>query len=719
MGISEDILGARILIVDDLEPNVKLLECMLAAGGYTAVESTMDPRQVYELYKRNRYDLILLDLSMPYMNGFEVMEALKPIEMGGYLPVLVITAEPSHKLNALKAGAKDFISKPFDHIEVMTRISNMLEIRLLHKRLRSYNDSLELKVEERTSDLRAAEAKVGYLLNFDHLTGLPNRILLRDRFMRAQGQALDDGDVVVGLFVVDLSRLSAIRDGLGIKTEQSLIVVLAHRLMEWAQRGDSVARYGDESFAIVAVRNDPSELAAVAGEVLTALDEPFNIDGEDLHLEACIGIATFPNDGEDFDVLIQAAEVSAHRALSSTVERYQFYTPELNRHANERLKLEGALRRAIERDELILHYQPQLNLNTGQIIGLEALVRWQHPELGLVPPGRFIGLAEETGLIVPIGEWVMREACRQNRAWQDAGLPKIPVAVNLSAKQFVRDIPNTVQGILDATGLEACYLELELTESISMDDPESTISILRTLKRMGVCLSIDDFGTGYSNLNYLKRFPLDKLKLDQSFVHDLISDPDDLSISRAVIAMAHTLRLKVIAEGVETEGQRAILTRSGCDEMQGYLFSRPVDALTCADYLRDNKSIVPSRQPAGPPSLLLLQTQSHRPHLARLLTARFQDRLMIVSDLVETFETMATSAVALFVQDASSSSVEARDFLSRLQHMYPALVCLIVDADEDLSMYAEFSEYRCLSRTASDADLVQEIEVTFRRLSED
>jgi diguanylate cyclase (GGDEF)-like protein len=673
MGFSEDIFAARILVVDDMEANVALLECMLEAAGYSNVESTMDSRQVVDLYCKHRYDLILLDLSMPHMSGFEVMEALKPVETDGYLPVLVITAEPTHKLKALQVGAKDFITKPFDQIEVLTRIHNMLEIRLLHKRLRSYNDSLELKVEERTSDLRAAEAKVGYLLNFDNVTGLPNRILLRDRFTRAQGQIGDQKSAILGLFVVDMSRLLAIREALGIRTEQSLLVVIAHRLLEWVGREDTVARYGDESFAVVATRSDPTELAAIAGEILTVLDAPFNISNEDLHVEAFIGIATCPNDGDDFDELIQAAEASAHRALESQVERYQFYTPELNRSANERLKLETALRRAIERNELVLHYQPQVDLNTGAIIGFEALIRWQHPELGLVYPGKFIGLAEETGLIVPMGEWVLREACRQNRAWQDAGLPKVPVAVNLSAKQFVRDIVDKVEAILAETRLDAAWLELELTESLSMDDPETTIGILRTLNKMGVCLSIDDFGTGYSNLNYLKRFPIDKLKLDQSFVRELISDPDDLAISRAVIAMAHTLRLKIIAEGVETEGQRCLLTQNGCDEMQGYLFSRPVDAATCAQYLSEGRNLSPRRPLDQPPAVLFVGAAQE--DYAEGIVREYGARCLHESSVPGAFEALAVEAPRLVVYDAAAPGLGDIEFVVRLQQMYPEIVC--------------------------------------------
>ena len=587
MGITEDIQAARLLIVDDQESNVVLLQTILEAAGYRNIDATTDPREVFDLYRRNHYDLILLDLSMPHMSGFEVMEALKPIETGGYLPVLVITAEPEHKLRALQAGAKDFITKPFDQIEVLTRIHNMVEIRLLHKRLRSQNDRLELQVEEQTSDLRAAEAQVGYLLNFDQVTGLPNRILLRDRYRRAQEQLSGRGDQVLGLLLVDLSRLLSVREGLGVKIEQSLLIVIAHRLQEWAGHDDTVARYGDVSFAVVAVRHDPAELAVAAGEILTALDGPFNIDGEALHVEASVGIATCPNDGDDFDALIQAADVSAKRALEAQSGRYQFYTPELNRSASERIKLENALRRALECDELVLHYQPQVDLHSGRIIGMEALVRWQHPELGLVSPARFIPVAEESGLILPLGNWILETACRQAVAWQNADLPPLRMAVNISAIQFQREnLVQRVSSVLSSTGLAPQLLELEMTESLLMLDQDGVLQSIRELKQMGVRIAIDDFGTGYSSLAYLKRFSVDVLKIDQSFTRGIVENEDDLAIVNAIIQMAHSLGLNTIAEGVETEASSELLERYGCNEGQGYLFARPMPAAEFADYLR-------------------------------------------------------------------------------------------------------------------------------------
>jgi PAS domain S-box-containing protein/diguanylate cyclase (GGDEF)-like protein len=447
------------------------------------------------------------------------------------------------------------------------------------------------------TELRGAEDKLSYLNNFDALTGLPNRVLLRDRVHQLQEQA-QASNQVAGLMLLRCERMRLIRETLGIKAEQDLLLQITQRLAARAST-ETVARFSESAFAVAVVRPAAADLAVVARQLLADMGAPFVYEEEELHLDPCIGITVYPNDGDDFDELAQGAEAAMRRACVSLAERYEFYRPELNRGAHERFKLESALRRALERDEFLLHYQPQVDLDSGLIIGFEALVRWRHPEHGVIGPGNFIPLAEETGLIQPLGEWVLRRACEQARAWQSAGLRAVPVSVNLSLRQFSRNIPATVGRILQETGLEPGLLELELTESASMDEPEKTIEILRELKAMGVSLAIDDFGTGYSNLSYLKRFPVDRLKLDQSFVRDIASDPDDLSISRAVIAMAHGLRLTVIAEGVEREDQLALLARYGCDEIQGYFFSRPVEAMACERMLREGTGLAPQASGAG------------------------------------------------------------------------------------------------------------------------
>jgi diguanylate cyclase (GGDEF)-like protein/PAS domain S-box-containing protein len=442
-----------------------------------------------------------------------------------------------------------------------------------------------------TTALRGAEERLEYISNFDILTGLPNRILLRDRMRQLKAQARAAGKQL-GLMLLRFERLHLIRQTLGLGVEQALLQQIAARLSAH-DGGDTLARFSEDSFALVATRAGADQLAAAARNLLAAMQRPFAHGAEELHLDPHIGIAVFPNDALEFEELVRGAEAALRRAGDTHECRYEFYRPELNRGASERFRLESALRRAIEREEFVLHYQPQVVLGSGAIVGFEALIRWVHPERGLVGPGSFVALAEETGLILPIGEWALRRACEQCRAWQDAGLEAVPVSVNLSARQFTGQIPETVRRILDETGLDPCLLVLELTESASMDDAEKSVEILGRLKAMGIGLAIDDFGTGYSNLNYLKRFPVDKLKLDQSFVREIATDADDLAIARAVIAMAHSLRLTVIAEGVETAGQLALLAEHGCDEIQGYLFSRPVEAQACARMLRDGLAWTP------------------------------------------------------------------------------------------------------------------------------
>ena len=426
------------------------------------------------------------------------------------------------------------------------------------------------------TELRGAEERLRYVSHFDTLTGLPNRELLRDHLRELAAQA-DATAQPLGFVLLRFGRMPLIRETLGLHAEQALLQQVAGRLRELAGQ-DFAGRFSEGGFALTALREDVEELAALARRLLAGLAQPYAYEGEELHLDPSAGIAVYPNDGLEFDLLAKGAEAALRLAGDGIGQRYAFYRPELNQGADDRFRLESALRRALERGELELHYQPQVELPGRAIVGAEALLRWRHPERGLVPPGVFIGLAEESGLIHEIGEWALRQACAQLRAWQQAGLGVVPVSVNLSVHQFSDQIVGTVRRILDEYGVDPSLLELELTESASMADAGKSVELLVQLKAMGIRLAIDDFGTGYSNLNYLKRFPVDKLKLDQSFVRDILHDGEDLAISRAVIAMAHGLRLTVVAEGVENAGQLASLAELGCDLVQGWHFSRAVPA---------------------------------------------------------------------------------------------------------------------------------------------
>ncbi|MFC7514860.1 EAL domain-containing protein [Herbaspirillum sp. GCM10030257] len=423
------------------------------------------------------------------------------------------------------------------------------------------------------------EAELEFQANRDTLTGLANRNLLQDRLRQASAYAERYGHPVWVLFF-NLDRFKFVNDTLGHHAGDQLLKAVAERLRGAVRETDTIARLSADEFVLVLPERTEEHLsAAVVQRIMDAVARPIVMESYEFVMNSSVGIAVCPADGRDAETLIKHAGIAMYRAKEIGRNNFQFYTPAMNERAMERLRIEGDLRNALERQEFVLHFQPQLNLKTGGLVGAEALIRWEHPMLGTVPPGRFIELAEEMGLIVPIGVWVLRTACMQGVAWQRAGLGDLRIAVNLSARQFYQqDLVATVRDILEETGLPPQLLELELTESMMMSDVEVAAAILRDLKDIGVHLSIDDFGTGYSSLSYLKRFPIDLLKIDQSFVRDITLDPDDAAIVLSIISLAHSLRLEVIAEGVETEAQLAYLQKHGCDYMQGYYFSRPLPA---------------------------------------------------------------------------------------------------------------------------------------------
>lgn len=436
------------------------------------------------------------------------------------------------------------------------------------------------------TERKRAEEQIKSLAYHDSLTGLPNRRLFQDRLSMAVAQAHRNAQHLAVLFL-DLDRFKSVNDSLGHATGDRLIQHVAERLRTCLREGDTVARLGGDEFTLLLPgMAQVVDAARVAEKVLDALRVPFLIEDRELLATASIGISLYPEDGRDADTLVKNADAGMYRAKQQGRDNYQLCAPALNATALERLALESSLRHAVGQDELVLHYQPVHDVASGRVRAMEALLRWRHPELGLVPPADFIPLAEMTGLIIAFSPWVLRTACAQARQWQDAGHPGLGVAVNLSARQFQHpDLPGQVKRALEETKLEARFLELEISETSAMQGPEANVPTLRALKALGVRIAIDDFGTGCSSLSYLKRFPIDALKIDRSLTADITRDPDDTAIANVVIALAHTLKLRVVAEGVETNDQLAFLTARRCDQAQGYLFGSPRPAKDCTELL--------------------------------------------------------------------------------------------------------------------------------------
>ncbi len=550
---------AVVLVVDDDLPMRVMLRRVMENEGYR-VEEAANGEQAINLCTTLQPDIVLMDCLMPVMNGFEACEKLRDFPESSRPQVLMITGlnDEISVQRAMDAGAADFITKPLLLPVLSQRVSNLLEVRRAHEHIK-------------------------HLAYHDALTGLPNRVLFNDRLHLAITNA-KRSDHRLALLFLDLDHFKNVNDSLGHAVGDLLLKNVAERICGILREGDTLSRMGGDEFTLLLPQLSAGDeglysVQVIAEKIIERLKAPFMLNGHELFIGASIGISIFPDDSDDATSLLKYADSAMYHAKASGRNAFALYSDAMNARVNERLRLESGLRHALKRDQLVVYYQPQMNIVSQRIEGMEALLRWNHPELGMVSPSKFIPLAEETGLIVDIGDWVLNAACQECRRLHDKGYDHMSVAVNLSARQFsTGKLVQQVRQALQASGLPPQSLDLEITESITMHEGSGVLETLKQLKALGVVVSMDDFGTGYSSLSYLKRFPIDILKIDQSFVRDIITDPNDAAIVETILAMAEILKLKVIAEGVETQEQLQFLRQRGCQVAQGYLISRPVPA---------------------------------------------------------------------------------------------------------------------------------------------
>lgn len=561
---SSGLLDMTVMIIDNDSRMTDVVRNCLQAAGFRHFVTVHDPKWALDSARRHRPGLLLLNLVMPGLSGFDILQRMRCDELLRFVPVIGLAANgnPDHKMRALELGAVDVLSIPLDATELALRVRNSLVFKVHQDRL----------------------------ANEDPLTGLPNRRVFLER-LRDILRGARERPGMLALLHIGMDRFKQINQSLGDKAGDLLLGAVAQRLQSSLRRGDTrtgrrqtdaplLSRVAGDEFALILPEIPSADVAGrMARRILAAMSRPFPYEGRDLFITPSIGIALSPNDGQDDETLRRHAVAAMAHAKSSGRNTFQFFSSEINSASREKLTLEMGLRRAIERDELLLHYQGKVDIQSGRLVGAEALLRWKHPELGLVPPDQFIPLAEQSGLIVEMGQWVVDRACAQMARWRTSGHGDIKIAVNVSRQEVVAGglVPMIGEAIR-RHGIRPGQLVVELTEGMLMDRVDQTRQQLDALRALGCELSIDDFGTGFSSMSYLKRFPLDELKIDKSFISGTPTDTTDVAIVKAIIALAHSLDLRVVAEGVETESQRAELKSLGCDLFQGYLCSRPLPA---------------------------------------------------------------------------------------------------------------------------------------------
>ncbi|MBI2381864.1 MAG: EAL domain-containing protein [Gammaproteobacteria bacterium] len=574
----------------------------------------------------------------------------------------------------------------------------------------------------RDSEARAdIERRLDYQTNFDTLTGLPNRNLLHDRLHQAM-LATNRSGRISALLRLNLDRFKYINDSLGPGAGDRMLREVGLRLTSRLREDDTVAHLSADEFAIVLHElGKEDDVASLARELQASLSRPYALADCELAITASMGICLYPRDGPDIDSLLKNSDIALQHARALGGDTIRYYAPEMNERLSARLAMEAGLRRALERGELRVYYQPKVNLQSGRICGAEALMRWQHPEIGMVPPSDFIPLAEETGLILPLGEWILEQVCAQQRAWLDAGLDSPRLAVNLSARQFhQQDLRGCVERLLQRHRLKPAMLELEITESAVMQDVLAAIKVLEGLKDVGVKLSLDDFGTGYSSLSYLKRFPLDTLKIDQSFVRDIVSNPHDAAICLSIVGLAHHLQMHVVAEGVETLEQMSYLRRHGCDEMQGYYFSRPLTGEAYAQLLAaDSRLSLPAETDESRGTLLIVDDEPHVQSAVKRALRNSGYRILTASGAAEGLKLLAQHEIQVILTDQRMPEMSGSEFLSRVKELYPDTIRLVLSGHTELATLTEAINrgaiYKFLTKPWSDEHLQEQVQDAFRQ----
>lgn len=710
---------ATILLVDDNPVDLLVVCKQFKRAGYRVVVA----REAEEAIERAEFaqpDLILLDVVMPESSGFEICRRLKATASTQEIPVIFMTAltDVSDKVTAFEVGGVDYITKPFHIGEVLARVNTQLSLRAMQQLLNARNQQLQQQLSEQ----RLQREELEYRATHDMLTELPNRTLFMDRLSHAIERARRNQSQVAVLFI-DLDKFKLINDTLGHSAGDELLQSVAARLRNCARKSDTLGRLGGDEFVVLAENVKTSaDLETMIRRLSDALAEPVLLAGLMHSLTCSIGVSLYPRDGEAAEVLLRHADLAMFQAKERGRNAYQFFEGAMQESLNRRVSLERQLHEAFERDEFVLYYQPQVDLKSGRICSLEALVRWQSPNDGLVLPGHFVPLAEESKLILALGEWVLRGACRQIRRWLNGGIPVVPVAINLAAAQFADPkLDQLLEEALVESELDARYLELELTESMSMNDPEVSLTMMHRLKEIGVSLAIDDFGTGFSNLSYVKRFPVDKLKIDRTFVEGMISSPQDNSIVLSVIRLAHSLGLKAVAEGVETEGQVRLLAEGGCDMFQGYQFQPALAAPDIEELLQQQACISPDllARPFQLRTVLLVEDEPQVANSFRRMVRNHDINVIAVGSAREAYEVLAGQDIGVVVSDYRMPHENGIQFLSHVKRLYPNSIRILmtgyIDSGTLENTINQAEAFRFIAKPWYSDQVIETLEEAFQR----